>query len=176
MSEAQGRGRDPDREPDQGGPAAIAATAGLASVGQGERGVGDDPGRGGRRGPGAGQRGAGRRGSDRRGLHPEPRCGLRAAGRADDRQTGGLSLHPVRQPGGVVEHISPDEIVDEARGLVFPARIRLTRTQLGLAAGEDAVLSPGMSATVEVVTGRRRVMDFLWSPVPKAVGTAGRKR
>lgn len=90
-----------------------------------------------------------------------------------------LEAYPFTRYGsleGVVEHISPDAIVDEQRGLVFPARVRLTKTQLGLAAGENAVLSPGMSATVEVVTGRRRVIDFLWSPVAKALGTAGRER
>lgn len=90
-----------------------------------------------------------------------------------------LEAYPFTRYGsleGVVEHISPDAIVDEQRGLVFPARIRLTRTTLGLSAGEGAALSPGMSATVEIVTGRRRVIDFLWSPVAKAVGTAGRER
>lgn len=53
-----------------------------------------------------------------------------------------LEAYPFTRYGsleGVVEHISPDAIADEARGLVFPARIRLTRTELGLAAGEDAV-------------------------------------
>ena len=90
-----------------------------------------------------------------------------------------LEAYPFTRYGsleGVVEHISPDSIVDEQRGLVFPARIRLTRTTLRLSSGEDTMLSPGMSATVEIVTGKRRVIDFLWSPVAKAVGTAGRER
>ena len=42
--------------------------------------------------------------------------------------------------------------------------------------GEDAVLQPGMAATVEIVTGRRRVIDFLLSPIARAVRTAGRER
>ncbi len=42
--------------------------------------------------------------------------------------------------------------------------------------GRPATLTAGMSATAEVVTGRRRVMDYLWSPVAKAVNEAGRER
>ena len=90
-----------------------------------------------------------------------------------------LEAYPFTRYGsleGRVEHISPDATVDEARGLVFPARIRLTRTGLRLGAGERAALQPGMAATVEVVTGRRRVIDYVLSPIAKAVGTAGRER
>lgn len=90
-----------------------------------------------------------------------------------------LEAYPFTQYGsleGRVEHISPDATVDEARGLVFPARIRLTQTGLRLGAGERAALQPGMAATVEVVTGRRRVIDYVLSPIAKAVGTAGRER
>lgn len=90
-----------------------------------------------------------------------------------------LEAYPFTRHGsleGAVEHISPDAIVDEGRGLVFPARIRLTRETLRLDDGRRPVLQPGMAATVEVVTGRRRVIDYLLSPVARAVGTAGRER
>lgn len=90
-----------------------------------------------------------------------------------------LEAYPFTRYGslsGVLEHISPDAIVDERRGLVFPARVRLTSSQLKVGSGEDAVLQPGMAATVEIVTGRRRVIDFLLSPIAKAVRTAGRER
>ncbi|MNR51969.1 hypothetical protein D3C85_1717350 [compost metagenome] len=59
---------------------------------------------------------------------------------------------------------------------MFPARIRLTKTQLRMGVGEKAVLQPGMAATVEIVTGHRRVIEYLLSPIAKAVGTAGRER
>jgi len=69
----------------------------------------------------------------------------------------------------------PDAIVDEKRGLVFPVRVELSNSQLTVD-GLKALLSAGMSASVEIVTGQRRVIDFLWSPVAKAVGEAGRER
>lgn len=75
-----------------------------------------------------------------------------------------------------MQHVSPDAIVDEGRGLVFPARIRLTRETLRLDSGQRPVLQPSMVGTVEVVTGRRRVIDYLLSPVARAVGAAGRKK
>jgi hemolysin D len=87
---------------------------------------------------------------------------------------------------GVVERLSPDAVSDERLGLVFPARVRLTKTSLRGAASRSAserrpdvartVLSPGMSAQVEIVTGRRRVIEYLLSPIARAVGEAGRER
>lgn len=90
-----------------------------------------------------------------------------------------LEAYPFTRHGsldGVVEHVSPDATVDEVRGLVFPARVRLGGTQLRMAQGGRAMLQPGMAATVEVVTDRRRVIDYLLSPIARAVGTAGRER
>lgn len=90
-----------------------------------------------------------------------------------------LEAYPFTRYGsleGTVEHISPDATVDEARGLVFPARIRIENANLRMRHGERAVLQPGMSATVEVITGNRRVIEYLLSPIAKAVGTSGRER
>lgn len=112
---------------------------------------------------------------------------------------------------GVVESISPDATADDARGLVFPARIRLTKSSLrevggalfdqrrnaietvvrekavGRRDGDEArearakdalaaVLSPGMAAQAEIITGRRRVVDFVLSPIARASREAGRER
>jgi len=41
---------------------------------------------------------------------------------------------------------------------------------------KPALLSPDMAAVVEVVTGRRRVIDYLWSPVARATHEARRER
>jgi hypothetical protein len=38
------------------------------------------------------------------------------------------------------------------------------------------ILSPGMSAQVEVITARRSVLSYLLSPIARAVGEAGRER
>ena len=66
--------------------------------------------------------------------------------------------------------------MDETRGLVFPERIRLVASKLRTGTGEKPVMQPGMAATVEIVTGRRRVIDYVLSPIARAVGTAGRER
>ena len=76
---------------------------------------------------------------------------------------------------GVVEHISPDAIVDQNRGLVYPARIRILENGVTVN-GEAAVLSAGMAATVEIKTGERRVIAFILSPVLRGLREAGRER
>jgi hemolysin D len=42
--------------------------------------------------------------------------------------------------------------------------------------GHPAVLSAGMSTNLEIVTGKRRVIEYLWSPVARAVREAGREK
>lgn len=78
---------------------------------------------------------------------------------------------------GVVEHISADAIADEARGLVFPVRVRLGESRLRLPERARAsALQPGMLAQVEITTGSRTVMAYLLSPIAKATSEAGRER
>ena len=89
-----------------------------------------------------------------------------------------LEAYPFTRYGtlsGQVIQVSPDAIVDEKRGLVFPVRVKLSRAHLTVA-GRRALLSAGMSASVEIVTGKRRVIDFVRSPVAKTVSEAGRER
>lgn len=88
-----------------------------------------------------------------------------------------LEAYPFTRYGtikGSVEHVSPDATVDQKRGLVFPLRLKLTGW-LNVN-GKAVTLTPGMQVTAEVVTGRRRVIDYLWSPVAKAAAEAGRER
>jgi len=89
-----------------------------------------------------------------------------------------LEAYPFTRYGslkGVLERISPDAIVDERRGLVFPTRVRLLQKQLKVE-GRPALLSSGMGVSVEIVTGRRRVIEYLWSPISRSVSEAGRER
>ncbi|WP_257557044.1 HlyD family type I secretion periplasmic adaptor subunit [Sphingobium sp. CFD-2] len=89
-----------------------------------------------------------------------------------------LEAYPFTRHGtiaGKLENISADSIVDERRGLVFPARVTLSKSALRVE-GHNAELSPGMVAIAEIVTDQRRVIDFLWSPVARAVAEAGRER
>jgi hemolysin D len=76
---------------------------------------------------------------------------------------------------GVVEHVSADAMVDQNRGLVYPARVRIDANNI-MVDGEPARLVPGMSATVEVKTGKRRIITFITSPIARAVSEAGRER
>ena len=39
-----------------------------------------------------------------------------------------------------------------------------------------ALLSPGMATQVEIITGRRRVIDYVFSPIARATSEAGRER
>ncbi len=79
--------------------------------------------------------------------------------------------------------MSADAMIDENRGLVFPARVRITgssprQAALGRAADQDykTLLTPGLSATVEIKTGTRSVLSFLLSPIARSASEAGRER
>lgn len=89
-----------------------------------------------------------------------------------------LDAYPFTRYGtlkGVVIHVSPDATVDQQRGLVFPVRVQLEETSLR-ADDRLATLTAGMSAQVEVITGNRKVIDYLWSPVARASQQAGREK
>jgi hemolysin D len=99
--------------------------------------------------------------------------------RPGQRVTVKLEAYPFTRHGaleGVVEHVSPDAISDEQRGLVFPARVVITRSNLRDVAEGHEPIGPGMAAQVEVITGRRSVMAYLLSPIARATSEAGRER
>ena len=61
------------------------------------------------------------------------------------------------------------------QNLVFPVTVKLDRAELGV--GDDKVsISNGMAVTVEIRTGERRVIEFLFSPLSVIGGTALRER
>lgn len=74
-----------------------------------------------------------------------------------------------------VTHVSHDAIQDEKRGLIYSARVRLSKSSLDVD-GRNINLSPGMNTTVEIKTGQRRVIEFLLSPLQRHVSEAGRER
>jgi len=63
-----------------------------------------------------------------------------------------------------VTGISHDAIVDEKRGLIYAARVKLERATMEVE-GKQINLSPGMAATVEIKTGTRRVIEYFLSPL-----------
>ena len=65
--------------------------------------------------------------------------------------------------------------VDENRGLVYPARVRIEANTITVG-GAPARLTPGMSATVEGKTAQSHSLTDITSPIARAVPEAGRER
>ncbi len=68
-----------------------------------------------------------------------------------------------------VRSVTQDAVNDEKRGAIFPATLRLERESIDVN-GSPVRLAPGMQVTAEVKTGRRRVIDYLLSPIQTTVG------
>lgn len=60
---------------------------------------------------------------------------------------------------GLIDAITVDE-----GGLLYPARVSMTKTDM-LVDGRSVPLDAGMSATVEVKIGQRRLMEFILAPI-----------
>ena len=76
---------------------------------------------------------------------------------------------------GKVRNISGDAIQDEKLGLVFNARLTLLDNKIK-ADGQIIQLKPGMSVTAEIKTGKRRVIEYLLSPVMKYLNESLKER
>lgn len=74
-----------------------------------------------------------------------------------------------------VASVSADAVVDDKRGAVFVATLRLERDTIEV--GDRSIrLSPGMNLSAEIKTGRRRVIDFVLSPLQRSVSDSFRER
>ncbi|WP_093532727.1 HlyD family type I secretion periplasmic adaptor subunit [Stenotrophomonas rhizophila] len=76
---------------------------------------------------------------------------------------------------GKVVSVSHDAAQDEQLGLVFPARVKLERATLNID-GVQVRLSAGMSLSAEIKTGKRRVIDYLLSPLQEHTSESLRER
>ena len=89
-----------------------------------------------------------------------------------------LEAFPFTQYGtvpGRILSISPDAVDDRKLGPIYMARIELLRSAIQ-ADGREIALSPGMSATVDIKTGQRSILQFLVSPIDRARAEAARER
>ena len=68
-----------------------------------------------------------------------------------------------------------DPIPDEKRGLVYAARLQLSRAAMDID-GRTVRLAPGMSASAEIKTDRRRLLEYLVAPILRYRQEAGRER
>ena len=76
---------------------------------------------------------------------------------------------------GTILDLSNDATSDEHLGLVYQAKVELAARQLQV--NEKWVsLSPGMSVTVEIKTGTRRIIEFFLSPLLKYQDESIRER
>ncbi|USD67471.1 HlyD family type I secretion periplasmic adaptor subunit [Vibrio sp. SCSIO 43136] len=74
---------------------------------------------------------------------------------------------------GTLEHISADTIQDEEGNSFYLVRVRTTQDKFGL--NDDLPIIPGMTASVDIITGKRSVLDYLLKPITKASQTALRE-
>ncbi len=84
---------------------------------------------------------------------------------------------------GVVETISRDAILEESDkaggsrggGLIYAARIRLGRNTIAIGSRRQ-IIGPGLAVQAEIKTGERRIIQYMLSPISKAMDEAGRER
>jgi len=74
-----------------------------------------------------------------------------------------------------VTRVTADAVTDEKKGAVFPAVLTLKQDGINID-GKWIRLSPGMNVTAEIKTGRRKVIDYLLSPVYRTAEESLRER
>ena len=63
-----------------------------------------------------------------------------------------------------VNHVSQDAIQDEKKGLIYSVKVALLQHTIDVD-GKQVTLSPGMSGSVEIKTGTRRVIEYVLAPL-----------
>jgi adhesin transport system membrane fusion protein len=71
-----------------------------------------------------------------------------------------------------LEQISADAIENEKKELFFRVRLRTDKNFLVGKQGEQLPIIPGMTATVDILTGNKTVLEYLLKPILKARETA----
>jgi adhesin transport system membrane fusion protein len=74
-----------------------------------------------------------------------------------------------------VENISADTILDEEGNSFFLVRVRTDKNYLGIKQAPLPVI-PGMQASVDIITGKKTLLDYLLKPILKAKQNALRER
>lgn len=89
-----------------------------------------------------------------------------------------LETFPYTKYGTVlatVETVTADAVTDEKKGSYYPAILNLNQKEM-LIDGKRIKLSPGMNITAEIKTGKRRVIEYLLSPVQRVGSESLRER
>ncbi len=99
-------------------------------------------------------------------LHPDQKAMLKFSA-YDFGVYGGLD--------GVLEQISADTIEDKQGEVFYLAKLRTNKTGIAYR-GETLPIIPGMTATADILTGRKTILDYLLKPILKAQQNALRER
>jgi HlyD family type I secretion membrane fusion protein len=76
---------------------------------------------------------------------------------------------------GKVLHISRDAVQDEKLGLIYPARVEMAKSTI-LSGNKEVRLTPGMVTTVEIKTGKRRLIEYILAPLQRYQDESMRER
>lgn len=74
-----------------------------------------------------------------------------------------------------VMSVSHDAINDEKRGLIYPMRVKMDKANINVD-GASVSSSPGMAVSVEIKTGKRRVIEYFLSPLMQHTSESLRER
>lgn len=80
---------------------------------------------------------------------------------------------------GTVEYISPDTLIEKTQQgdkPYFRVHIRITEKELPSKNGKKVTIEPGMSASIDIKTGKRSVLEYLTKPISKTFGEALHER
>jgi hemolysin D len=89
-----------------------------------------------------------------------------------------LETFPFTRHGTVpatVKSVAADAVNDDKKGAIFPAILNLQQGGIDVD-GKHISLSPGMNVTAEIKTGKRRVIDYLLSPIQGLTAESLRER
>ncbi len=76
---------------------------------------------------------------------------------------------------GKITQVSSDAIQDENLGLIYSTRVKLAKDTIQVE-NKTVRLTPGMAVTVEVKTGKRRVIEYFLSPLMQVTSESLRER
>ncbi len=76
---------------------------------------------------------------------------------------------------GQITNISYDAIQTENQGLIYSALVQLTKNTIAVN-GKDILIAPGMVATAEIKTGKRRVIEYVMGPLLRYKSESARER
>ena len=79
----------------------------------------------------------------------------------------------------MVKYISPDALVEKTQKgdeLYFRVQIELDTKELNAKNGRKIEISPGMTSTIDIITGERTVFDYLAKPIVKTLSESFKER